>query len=79
MPKTRYFIEKSCKNRRSFGGSAPKPPLASGGWGSATDPVLLFAYAVANFLQTLGSVMYIHGAYSTAYIYAVDFMSTLAF
>jgi len=26
MPKTRYFLEKSCKNRRSVGGSAPKPP-----------------------------------------------------
>jgi len=23
MPKTRYFLEKSYKNRRSFGGSAP--------------------------------------------------------
>jgi len=38
MPKTRYFSEKSCKNRLSVGGSAPNPALASGGWGSAPDP-----------------------------------------
>jgi len=43
MPKTGYFLEKkkrNCKNRRSVGGSTP---LASGGWGSASDPRLFLA------------------------------------
>jgi len=40
------FLEKNCKNRRSVGGSAPKPPLASGGWGSAPDTGLLFSYSI---------------------------------
>jgi len=40
MPKTRYFLEKSCKYWGSVGGSALKPPLAS-----APDLVLLFSYA----------------------------------
>jgi len=33
-----YFLEKAGKNRRSVGGSAPNPPLASGGWGAAPRP-----------------------------------------
>jgi len=31
MLKNALFFGKSWKNRRSVGGSAPKPPLASGG------------------------------------------------
>jgi len=53
MLKTRHFLEKSCKNRRSVGGSAPKFPLASGGWGATPDPVLLFPYSVATFYERL--------------------------
>jgi len=43
MPKNALFFTKSCQNRRSVEGSAPKPPLASSGWSSAPDPVLLFS------------------------------------
>jgi len=31
--KTLYFLKKAGKNRHSVVGSAPKHPLASGGWG----------------------------------------------
>jgi len=31
MLKNVYLLEKTVKNRRSVGGSAPEPPLASGG------------------------------------------------
>jgi len=48
MPEKGYFSEIICKNRRSVGGSAPKPPLASGGWGSAPDPELLFSYIITT-------------------------------
>jgi len=33
MQKNALFFGKNCKNRRNVGDSAPKPPLASGGWG----------------------------------------------
>jgi len=43
MLKNALFFEKSWKNRRSVGGSASKPPLASGGWGLCPQaPELLF-------------------------------------
>jgi len=46
MPKNGlFFLEKIGKNRRSV---APKPPLASGGWCSASDPELLFSYVIAT-------------------------------
>jgi len=44
-----YFFEK-WRNRRSVGGSASKPPLASGGWGlcpqtpQSVTPVTYFNY-----------------------------------
>jgi len=44
MLKNALFFGKKCKNRRSFGDSAPKPPLASGGWGPPPDPKLLLRY-----------------------------------
>jgi len=53
MPKTRYFLEQSCKYCGSVGGSAPKSLLASGGWGSAPDPVLIFSYAIATLYKRL--------------------------
>jgi len=58
MPKTRYVLVKSCKYCGSVGGSASKPPLASGGWSFDPDPVLLFSYAVATLYKRLiGSIV----------------------
>jgi len=48
MPKMSYFLEKNWKIRPGVGGSAPKLPLAFGGWGSALDHVLLFSYITAS-------------------------------
>jgi len=48
MPKNELVFRKDCKNRRSVGGYAPKPPLASGGWGSAPDPELLLSHIIAT-------------------------------
>jgi len=39
MPKNGLYFRKTCKNRRRVGSSAPKPPLASGSWCTAPDPV----------------------------------------
>jgi len=33
MLKNAYFFGNHCQNRLSVVGSAPEPPLASGGWG----------------------------------------------
>jgi len=43
MLKNAYFLEKDVKIHFSVGGSAPEPPLASGGWGvrPPTPAVLL--------------------------------------
>jgi len=38
MLKMLYFLEKAGKIATALGGSAPKPPLASGGWGSVPRP-----------------------------------------
>jgi len=43
MPKKGLFLEINCENRRSVGGSVPKPPVTYGSWGSALDPGLLFS------------------------------------
>jgi len=48
MPKNELFFRTNCKNRRSVGSSAPKHPLASGGWGSAPEPELLFLNIIAT-------------------------------
>jgi len=42
------FFRKNCKNCRSVGGFAPKPPLASSGWGSAPDSELLFSHIIVT-------------------------------
>jgi len=48
MSKTGY-LKTICKYSQSVGGSAPKPPLASGGWGSVPDPDELFlSYIIAT-------------------------------
>jgi len=46
-----YFLEKNCKNRFSVGGSATKPPLASGGWPLRTQTlrVVTLAYYYKAF------------------------------
>jgi len=54
MSKTRYFLEKNCKNLRSVEGSISNPSLASSGWGSAPNLVLLFSCS-CSYVQTLGS------------------------
>jgi len=43
-----YFLEKSCKNCQSIGGSTPNSPLASDGWGSISNIELLFSYIIAT-------------------------------
>jgi len=48
MLKNGLFFRKTCKIRRSVRGFAPKPPLASGGLGSAPDPQLLYSYIIAT-------------------------------
>jgi len=48
MSKNRLFFRKKCENRRSDGGSTPKPPLTSGGWGFAPDLELLFSYIITT-------------------------------
>jgi len=43
MLKNAYFLEKSCKIAIALVGSAPKFPLACGGWGLRSQtPALLF-------------------------------------
>jgi len=47
--KNAYFLEKTVKNRRSVGGSAPEPPLASGGWGLGSQtPALLLSPTITT-------------------------------
>jgi len=41
MPKNTYFLE---KYRRSVGGSALEPPVASGGWDSALRPPSCYSH-----------------------------------
>jgi len=41
MPKNAYFLEKNCKIAAAPGGEAPKPPLASGGWGLCYSHLLI--------------------------------------
>jgi len=50
MPKTRYFLEKSCKNRRSIEGSAPKSPLASAAGAPPQTPCCVVLIHCCNFL-----------------------------
>jgi len=46
MPKNAYFLEKkSYNNRRSVEGSAPEPPLASGGRPQRCDSCLGYSFA----------------------------------
>jgi len=50
MLKNAYFLEKTVKNRLSFGGSAPEPPFASGGWGLRLQiPALLLLPTIMRF------------------------------
>jgi len=51
MLKNTLFFEKTKRNRRSVGGSAPKPPLASGDWGLRPQtPKLLLPSHVVGLL-----------------------------
>jgi len=43
-----FFRKKKYKNGRSVWASTPKPPLASGDWGSVPDLELLFSYIIAT-------------------------------
>jgi len=46
--KTCYVLKKRFKNHCSVGGQS-FAPLASGGWGPASDLVLLFSYIVVTW------------------------------
>jgi len=47
MLKNALFFEKKWRNRRSVGGSAPKPQLAAGGWGLRSQiPEMLLPLSV---------------------------------
>jgi len=63
MLKNAYFLEKDVKYRFSVGGSAPEPPLASGGWGLLPQtPVLLLPPTITTFSSSflaLNAVYYL--------------------